>query len=942
MAKKLTKRTFRAKKHVYFFAKGKAEGKTEMKNLLGGKGANLAEMCRIGLPVPPGFTITTEVCKIYYENNKKYPGGLKEEVEKNLIKLEKETGKKFGDKDNPLLVSVRSGAALSMPGMMDTILNLGLNDDSLKGLIKLTGNARFAHDSYRRFIQMFGNVAMGVPHSKFEHQLEEVKRKVAKARGIENAENLRQEALNKAIPDIALEVQDIEELIQRYKIKYKEQTGHDFPQNPSTQLWYSINAVFGSWNNPRAVAYREIHDIKGLTGTAVNVQTMVFGNMGEDSGTGVGFTRNPSTGQNKLYGEFLMNAQGEDVVAGIRTPLPIAELKKKSKKIYSQLLQISNRLERHYRDMQDFEFTIEKGKLYMLQTRTGKRTAQAAVKIAVDMVGAKLIDKKTAVLRIEPEQIDQLLHPMFEPQDEKKFQNEAKVFSKSGLPASPGAAVGQVVFTAEDAELWSKQGKNVILCRLETSPEDIRGMNAAKGILTARGGMTSHAAVVARGMGKCCVAGAGNIIIDEHKKEMRSDSTVIKEGDWISLNGSRGVVYVGRIKTVLPQLTGPFGTIMKWADGFRTLGVRTNADTPPDAKVAVNFGAEGIGLCRTEHMFFEGERITSFRKMIIAAPEVKALRDALAAENDEKKKNIMQEELKTLLIQYNQALRELLPLQRQDFEGIFIELKGRPCTIRLLDPPLHEFLPHDEKGQKGLAAAMGVPLEKIKDTLGALKELNPMLGHRGCRLGITYPEITQMQTRAIIEAALNVYKRRIRVNPEIMVPLVGHVKELILQKEIIVETIEKIKKGRELRELPFPVKIGTMIEVPRGAITADEIAEAAEFFSFGTNDLTQMGCGFSRDDAGKFLGDYVREGIYEYDPFQVLDIKGVGKLVKLACELGRKTKKNLKIGICGEHGGEPKSIEFCHKIGLTYVSCSPYRVPIARLAAARSAIKHRQ
>ncbi|UCC95759.1 MAG: pyruvate, phosphate dikinase [Candidatus Omnitrophota bacterium] len=924
-----------AKKYIYFFSKGKAEGNTKMKHLLGGKGANLAEMCNIGLPVPGGFTITTEVCKSYYEHNNKYPKELKSQVEENLRKLERTVDKKFGDKKNPLLVSVRSGAAVSMPGMMDTILNLGLNDEVVEGMIKLTRNERFVWDAYRRFIQMFGDVAIGVPRHAFEHELEEVKRSIARKKRISDAESLVQEALNKQVPDIALGMNDLKELVSRYKRIYKQHTKEDFPQDPKKQLMAAIDAVFGSWNNQRAIAYREIHQIRGLLGTAVNVQTMVFGNMGNDSGTGVGFTRDPSTGTNELYGEFLMNAQGEDVVAGVRTPLPIKDLKKESSRLYSQLLSIRTKLEKHYRDMQDFEFTIERGTLYMLQTRTGKRTAHAAVKIAVDMVEEKLIDKKTAVMRIEPAQIDQLLHPMFDVKEEVT----AKVFSKSGLPASPGAAVGEAVFTAKDAEEWKKQGKNVILCRLETSPEDIRGMYASSGILTARGGMTSHAAVVARGMGKCCVAGAGDIVMDEHKRQMRCGETTISEGGCVSLNGSKGVVYIGKIKLIPPEVSGPFALLMKWADQMRVLGVRTNADTPNDARAAINFGAQGIGLCRTEHMFFEGERIISFRKMILAAPEVKRLRDLFEQENDEEKKARLKKQLQVPLRQYLEALDELLPLQRGDFEGIFKELKGYPCTIRFLDPPLHEFLPHDEAGQKNLAVAMEVNFERVKEIVESLKELNPMLGHRGCRLGITYPEITKMQTRAIIEAALTVAASRTKVQPEIMVPLVGHVEELNLQKEVILKTIEKIKQERKLKKFPFEVKVGTMIEVPRAAITADEIAETAQFFSFGTNDLTQMGCGFSRDDAGKFLGDYVKMGIYDNDPFQVLDAKGVGKLVQIATELGRKTRKDLKIGICGEHGGEPASVGFCHAAGLDYVSCSPFRVPIARLAAAQAAIK---
>jgi len=924
-----------AEKYVYFFGGGKGEGNKKMKQILGGKGANLAEMSSIGLPVPSGFTITTEVCRAYYENKKRYPKELKGQVEESIKRIEKVTGKKFGDTNNPLLVSVRSGAAVSMPGMMDTVLNLGLNDAAVKGLEKLTGNARFVWDSYRRFIQMFGDVAMGVPHHAFEHELEEVKRGIAKRKGIKGAANLIQEVLNKQVPDTALTVKDLEELVSRYKAIYKKHTKEDFPQDPKKQLWHSIDAVFGSWNNDRAIAYRELNQIVGLLGTAVNVQTMVFGNRGDDSGTGVGFTRDPSTGDNKLYGEFLMNAQGEDVVAGIRTPHPIDDLKKVDRRIYNEIQTIRRKLEQHYKDMQDFEFTMEKGTLYMLQTRVGKRTAHAAVKIAVDMVSENLIDKKEAIMRIKPVQVDQLLHPMFDVQEEVK----AKVFSKVGLPASPGAGMGQAVFTAKDAEEWKKDGKDVILCRLETSPEDIRGMHAASGILTARGGMTSHAAVVARGMGTCCVAGAGDIIMDTAKKEMRCNGTVIKEGDWVCLNGSKGVVYTGKIRLISPKVSGPFAILMKWADGIRKLGVRTNADTPSDTQTAVNFGAEGIGLCRTEHMFFEGERIISFRKMILVAPEVKRLRDALETETDPQKVADFKRQLAKPFKEYLVALAELLPLQRKDFEGIFKALKGMPCTIRLLDPPLHEFLPHDEKGQSDLASAMGISFDKVKETVSSLKEFNPMLGHRGCRLGITYPEITEMQTRAMIEAALKVKSAGVKVKPEIMVPLIGHVAELTLQKEIILDTIEKIKKEKKLKKLPFEVLIGTMIEVPRAAITADEVARDAQFFSFGTNDLTQMGCGFSRDDAGRFLADYVKLGIYENDPFQSLDTQGVGKLVQIATELGRKTRKDLKIGICGEHGGDAPSVEFCHQVGLNYVSCSPFRVPIARLAAAQAVLK---
>ncbi|MCP4653644.1 MAG: pyruvate, phosphate dikinase [Candidatus Omnitrophica bacterium] len=924
-----------AKKYVYFFSKGKSDGNAKMKEILGGKGANLAEMCSIGLPVPAGLTLTTEVCKAYYDNNRKYPKELRAQVDANLKNLEKVTGKKLGDKNNPLLVSVRSGAAVSMPGMMDTVLNLGLNDAAVEGLAKLTENPRFAWDSYRRFIQMFGDVAMGVEHHDFEHQLEEVKREIAKRKGIKNVKSLVQEALNKTIPDTSLKVDDLKKLVTRYKKVYKKSTGHDFPQKPIDQLWHSINAVFGSWNNDRAIAYREINGIKGLLGTAVNVQTMVFGNMGEDSGTGVGFTRDPSTGDNKLYGEFLMNAQGEDVVAGIRTPLPMNAMRKKDKNSYDLLHKIRIKLEKHYTEMQDFEFTMERGKLYMLQTRSGKRTAQAAIKIAVDMVKEKLITKEEAIRRVQPEQIDQLLHPMFDTSEEKK----AKILSKAGLPASPGAAVGQAVFTAKDAEIWKEKGKSVILCRLETSPEDIRGMHAASGILTARGGMTSHAAVVARGWGKCCVAGAGNITMEASKKQMFCGKSTIKEGDWISLNGSKGIVYLGKIKTISPKMTGPFDVLMKWADGVRRLGVRTNADTPKDAAAAIGFGAEGIGLTRTEHMFFEGDRIISFRKMILVAQKVKDLRDAIASETSCSVKKELLKELEKPLWQYTQALKELLPSQRKDFEGIFKALKGFPCTIRFLDPPLHEFLPQDEKGQQGLAKAMKVNYSAVKRTVESLHEFNPMLGHRGCRLGISYPEITEMQARAVIEAAINVKKKKISVNPEIMIPLVGNVKELKMQKQIVLDIIEKIKKEKKLKKLPFDLKIGTMIEVPRAALTADEVAKEAEFFSFGTNDLTQMSCGFSRDDAGKFLGDYVDMGIYESDPFQSLDTAGVGKLVDMASTLGRKTRKNIKLGICGEHGGDPASVKFCHDVGLNYVSCSPFRVPIARLAAAQAALE---
>jgi len=874
----------KASKMVYFFGGGKAEGRASMKALLGGKGANLAEMSSLGLPVPPGFTITTEVCDLYYKQGRKLPPGVDEQVDRNIAQLEQLTGKTFGCGGNPLLVSVRSGAAASMPGMMDTVLNLGLNDQTLQSLIRLTGNERFGWDAYRRFMQMFGDVVLGIEHDDFEHALQAVKNR----RG--------------AKLDTELDVDGLKEVVAAYRAVYQH-AGKAFPADAREQLNASIHAVFGSWNNPRAIKYRQLNDIRGLLGTAVNVQTMVFGNLGDTSGTGVAFTRNPSTGQNKFYGEYLMNAQGEDVVAGIRTPLPIDQLAQQDGKSYRQLLAIRRTLETHYRDMQDIEFTIERGTLYMLQTRNGKRTAPAAVKIAVDMVREGLINEKEAVLRVEPKSLDQLLHPTFDPNAEKRAQQIGR-----GLPASPGAASGQIVFSAHEAELWAEQGKAVILVRIETSPEDIGGMNVAKGILTSRGGMTSHAAVVARGMGKCCVAGCGDLVIDYAAKTISSNGTVLKEGDWISLNGSIGAVYAERIATVDPALTGPFGVIMKLADKYRKLGVRTNADTPHDTEVAVRFGAEGIGLCRTEHMFFEGDRIIPMREMILA-------------EDAEGRRR---------------ALAKLLPLQRQDFIGILRALKGRPATIRFLDPPLHEFVPHDEAGQQEMAQAMGVPLQTIRNKVDSLHEFNPMLGLRGCRLGITYPEITKMQARAVFEAALEVRGCR----PEIMIPLVGHVKELAHQKQVVLEALGEVMAEKGVKRLPFEYKVGTMIEVPRGAVTADEIAAEAEFFSFGTNDLTQMGCGFSRDDAGKFLRNYVDLGIYDYDPFQTLDRSGVGELVRMSVQKGRKTRPDIKLGICGEHGGDPASVEFCHLVGLTYVSCSPYRVPVARLAAAQAAIRY--
>ncbi len=875
-------------KHVYFFGGGKSEGKADMKELLGGKGANLAEMCNLGMPVPAGFTITTKTCDEFYKNKKKWPKGLKEEIQKNLRKLETVMKAKFGDPDKTLLVSVRSGAAASMPGMMDTVLNLGLSDKVVEGLTKKTGNARFAWDAYRRFIQMFGDVVMDVPHHDFEHILETKKKQV------------------KAKIDTDLTVEDLKDIVKKYKAIYKKVTKENFPTDAWTQLEKSINAVFISWNNDRANTYRKLNDIKGLLGTAVNVQAMVFGNMGETSGTGVCFSRDPSTGTNKFYGEYLMNAQGEDVVAGIRTPLPISTLARQNKKQYQKLVGLKDRLEKHYRDMQDMEFTIQDGDLYMLQTRSGKRTAASALKIAVDMVKEKLISKEEALMRIDPAQLDQLLHPTFDPKAEKDANQIAK-----GLPASPGAATGKIVFNAHDAEVWAEKGEKVILTRIETSPEDIAGMNAAVGILTSRGGMTSHAAVVARGMGTCCVAGAGEVNISYKNKKLTVGKVTLKEGDYISINGSTGAVYTDQIKTQDAKLSGDFQKLMSWADGIRKLNVRTNADTPKDAATAVKFGAEGIGLCRTEHMFFEEDRIISVRKMILA--------------EDQKSREA--------------ALKELLPLQRKDFEGIFKAMGGRPVTIRLIDPPLHEFVPHDDKSQKEMAKVLKVSVQQVKDKVADLHEFNPMLGHRGCRLGITYPEIIKMQAQAIIEAAINVRKKRIKVQPEIMIPLVGEMGELEICKQVIEETIQEVFKKKKAK---VSYMIGTMIEVPRAALIADDIATEAEFFSFGTNDLTQMTCGFSRDDAGKFLKEYVDKGIFEKDPFQVLDQGGVGQLVDMGIQKGRSTRKNLKVGICGEHGGEPSSVEFCHRVGMNYVSCSPFRVPIARLAAAQAVIKEKQ
>ncbi len=868
-----------SKKYVYFFG----EGKKEMKKLLGGKGANLSEMTNIGLPVPPGFTISTEVCNLYYDLGERWPEGLEGQIEENLKKLEEKMEMSFGNKDNPLLVSVRSGAAVSMPGMMDTVLNLGLNDISVKGIIAKTGNERFGWDAYRRFVQMFGDVVMGVEHDEFEKAIQAKK----DSKGVSF--------------DTELTGQDLKELVDDYKKIIKDAKGKSFPEDPREQLKMSIDAVFGSWNNKRATAYRNLNDIPHNIGTAVNVQTMVFGNMGQTSGTGVAFTRDPSTGEDLLYGEYLINAQGEDVVAGIRTPQPIAKLEAEMPENFKLLTEIRDKLEAHYKDMQDLEFTIQENKLYMLQTRTGKRTAAAALQIAVDMVEQDFIDIKTAVTRVEPQMLDQLLHKQLD----KKAKENAEVLAK-GLPASPGAALGKVVFNADDAVEEAKNG-NVILVRTETSPEDIQGMAAAQGILTARGGMTSHAAVVARGMGKCCVAGAEAIKVFEDKQYFQVNGTQIQKGEWITLDGSTGEVFIGQIPVVDPELNENFETFMSWVNDFKRLGIRTNADTPKDSEVALSFGAEGIGLCRTEHMFFEGERIKSVRKMIVSSNE------------DERRK----------------ALMELLPMQRKDFYEIFKVMKGFPVTIRLLDPPLHEFLPTEEEDIKEIATEMGMTFDELKSTIVSLHEMNPMLGHRGCRLSITYPEIAEMQTRAIFEAAADLTREGYDVQPEVMVPLVGSLMEIKILREKIVSIADKVMNEKNLK---FAYKIGTMIEVPRACLIADKIAREAEFFSFGTNDLTQMTYGFSRDDSGKFLPEYIEQGILAKDPFATLDLGGVGELMKIGFEKGRKTRENLKVGICGEHGGDPKSVEFCHKIGLDYVSASPYRVPVARLAAAQAAI----
>lgn len=882
-------------KWVYTFGNAAAEGEGTMKNLLGGKGANLAEMCRVGLPVPPGFTVTTEACNHYYQNGKKYPNKLESQVDSGIASIEKIIGKKFGDEKNPLLVSVRSGARASMPGMMDTILNLGLNDKTVAGLAEKSGNDRFAYDSYRRFIAMFSDVVLDVDHYNFEEILELKKQD----KGV--------------YLDTELNAEDLKDIVEKFKAKVAEKTGKPFPQDVKEQLWGAVSAVFKSWMNDRAIHYRKMYDIPEAWGTAVNIQSMVFGNMGQTSATGVAFTRDPSTGEKYFYGEYLINAQGEDVVAGIRTPQQITiEGKNKQNsdlpameetlpEVYKQLVEIYKKLEKHYRDMQDIEFTVEMGKLWMLQTRNGKRTTKAAVKIAVDMVNENLITKEEALLRINPEDLDQLLHPTLDPKAKKE------VVAK-GLPASPGAAVGKVVFSANHAEELAKKGEDVILVRAETSPEDIHGMSAARGILTSRGGMTSHAAVVARGMGRPCVSGAGTVVIDYKAKKFTTGKAEVKEGDIITINGSSGEVMLGKIPTIEPEVSGDFDIVMKWADETRSLKVRTNAETPQDCKVARRFGAEGIGLCRTEHMFFDAERIIAIREMIVAAD----------------------------VTGRKKAISKLLPFQKKDFKEIFEIMEGLPVTIRLLDPPLHEFIPHKDEEFEAVAKASGVSVDKVKSRSLELMESNPMLGHRGCRLAITYPELYEMQARAIFEAAVEVQVAGKKVLPEIMIPIVLDRKELTILKKLVDETAQKVFAEKNAK---VEYMVGTMIELPRAALQAAHIAEDAEFFSFGTNDLTQTTLGISRDDAGSFIPAYIDKGIFEKDPFAVLDIEGVGELIQIAAERGKKTRKDIKLGICGEHGGNPPSIEFCHNTGLDYVSCSPYRVPIARLSAAQAKIK---
>ncbi len=903
------------KKRLYKFGDGSAEGGSQLKNLLGGKGANLAEMSSTGVPVPPGFTITTETCVEYNDLGKdKIVEMLKPEVESGVRHIEEIMGFEFGSNENPLLVSVRSGARVSMPGMMDTVLNLGMNEDAVEGLIKKTGNERFAWDSYRRFIQMYGDVVLGLEAANKEDAdpFEEIIEKVKEEKGVEN--------------DIELDVEDLKRLVKEFKAAVKDNLGKEFPTDPWEQLWGAVLAVFDSWNNDRAIYYRKMNKIPDEWGTAVNVQAMVFGNMGDSSATGVAFTRDAATGENIFNGEFLINAQGEDVVAGVRTPQEITKegsqrwakrnsmgederakdfpsLEEVMPKVYNELYEVQEKLENHYKDMQDLEFTIQEGKLWILQTRNGKRTGTAMVNIAIDMLEEGLIDDKTALMRVEPHRLDELLHPVFEPEALKKAEMIAK-----GLPASPGAATGQIVFFADEADEWVNQGKEVILVRLETSPEDLKGMYAANGILTARGGMTSHAAVVARGMGKCCVSGAGDVKVNYKTRTFTVDGKTFNEGDWISLDGSTGRIYEGKVATHEPEVKGNFANLMDLAEKFTKMKVRTNADTPHDATVAREFGAVGIGLCRTEHMFFEGDRIVAMREMILSDTE------------EGRRK----------------ALEKLLPYQREDFEGIFEAMKGYPVTIRLLDPPLHEFVPHEEKNQAEMAKQMGISPEEVKSKVESLYEMNPMLGHRGCRLGNTYPEITEMQARAIIEAAINLKDKGIETTPEIMIPLIGTVEELKMQEQIVRDTAEQVfaDTGKKVDYL-----VGTMIEIPRAALTADKVAESAEFFSFGTNDLTQMTFGYSRDDAGKFLPIYLDKKILKEDPFQVLDQEGVGQLVEMGTEKGRSARKDLKVGICGEHGGEPSSVKFCHRIGMNYVSCSPFRVPIARLSAAQAALE---
>lgn len=884
-------------KFIYFFGSGETEGKGTMREILGGKGANLAEMTNLGVPVPPGFTLATEVCDFYSKSGGKYPDSLSAELEEHLARLEKRMGKGLGDASDPLLVSVRSGAAVSMPGMMDTILNLGLNDRAVRGLAEKTGNPRFAWDAYRRFIQMFGNVAMGMDINVFEHILEKTK----EAKGVEE--------------DTALDHNDLEGLVEKYKVAYKSALSEEFPQDPKEQLWKAIGAVFGSWSNPKAIKYRSLNNIKNLLGTAVNVQSMVFGNFGDDSGTGVCFSRDPSTGENKFYGEFLMNAQGEDVVAGIRTPLPISILEEQNKDIYGQLVNLKDQLEAHYRDMQDMEFTIQQGTLYILQTRNGKRTGAAAVKIAVEMVAEGRISKDEALLRVTADQLDQLFHPLIDPSIRKGLKTLAK-----GLNASPGAACGRIVFSADEAEAWVARGEHVLLVRKETSPDDIGGMAVAEGILTSTGGMTSHAAVVARGMGTPCVAGCKEVIISGGV--MKVAGMTFEEGSWVTIDGSTGEVFEGEVKTIPPRISAELENYLGWADEVRLnctregisqkgFKVRTNADTPKDSEQAIRFGAEGIGLCRTEHMFFEEGKLEFFREMIVAD------------DTDLRVK----------------ALAKLLPLQRKDFEGIFKAMDGLPVTVRLLDPPLHEFVPHTREDISSLASQIGISVSALEEKISSLHEFNPMLGHRGCRLGITYPEIYDMQVEAIISSACDVIEAGGKVLPEIMIPLVGTVEELRVLRENAERVVDRVLKERGTA---VDYKIGTMIEIPRAALTADEIAVEADFFSFGTNDLTQMAFGFSRDDAGSFLPKYIEDGILPGDPTASIDVKGVGRLISTAVELGRKSRGDIKLGICGEHGGDPDSIEFCYTTGMDYVSCSPFRVPIARLAAAQAVIRNRQ